>query len=90
MKLFGKIIAWKIKKQDIVTILFTKIKFLAISSIEKKTICFSHSIKIFKLFLLEVFIIKYNNKYIIRLLVDKSWKLQTKLYHINIHSYLLR
>ena len=46
--------------------------------------------KTLKLFLPEALTIKCNNKQTIRLLVDKSTKLQTKPRHVNVHSYWLR
>ena len=46
--------------------------------------------KALTLFLPETLILECDNKQTIRLLVDKSTKLQTKLRHVDIHSHWLR
>ena len=90
MKLFGGAIAQRANKKDMVTTLSIEVELLAISQTAKEAIYLSHLMKALMLFLPEVFTIKCNNKETIRLLVDKSTKLQTKLRHVNIHSYWLR
>ena len=90
MKFFGRTIVWRANKQDIVTILSTKVELLVISQTAKEAIFFSCLMKALKLFLLEVLTIKCNNKQTIRLLVDESIKLQSKLNHVNIYSHLLK
>ena len=87
MKLFDGAITWRANKQYTVTTLSTEVKLLAISQTAKEAIYLSRLIKALKLFLPEALTIKYDNKQTIRLLVDKSTKLQTKLYHVDIHSY---
>ena len=90
MKLFGGAVTWRANKQDMVAILSTEAELLAISQTAKKAIYLSCLMKALTLFLPEVFTIKCNNKQTIRLLVDESTKLQTKLRHIDIHSHWLR
>lgn len=46
--------------------------------------------KALKLFISKALTIEYNNKPTIRLLVDKSITMQTKLRHTNIYSYWLK
>ena len=90
IKLFGRTIAWRANKQDTVTTSSTETELLAISQTAKEAIYLSRLMKALKLFLLEVLTIEYNNKQTIRLLVDESTKLQTKLCHVDIHSHWLR
>ena len=90
MKLFGGEIAWRANKQDTVTTSSTEAELLAISQTAKEAIYFSRLIKALSLPLPEVRTIEYDNKQTIRLLVNESTKLQTKLRHVNIHSYWLR
>ena len=90
MKLFGGAIAWRANKQDIVTTLSTEAELLAISQTAKEAIYLSRLMKALKLFLPEALTIECDNKQTIRLLVDESTKLQTKLRHVDIHSHWLR
>lgn len=90
MKLFGSVIVWRANKQDTVTTSTTKAELLVVSQTAKEAIYLSCLIKALKLVLLKAFIIEYDNLQTIRLLVDKAMKLQTKLRHVDIHSYWLR
>lgn len=82
--------AWRANKQNIVIISSTEAKLLAISQKAKKAIYFSWLIKALNLVILEVLTIEYDNAQTIQLLSDKSMKLQTKLWHINIYLHWLR
>lgn len=90
MKLFGGTIVWRANKQDTVTTSSTEVELLAISQTAKKAIHLSRLMKALTLFLPEALTIECNNKQTIRLLVDKSTKLQTKLRHVDIHSHWSR
>ena len=90
MKLFGGAIAWRANKQDTVTTSSTEAELLAISQTAKEAIYLSRLMKALTLCLPEVLTIECNNKQTIRLLVDESTKLQTKLRHVDIHSHWLR
>ena len=87
MKFFGGAIAWRANKQDTVTTSSTEAELLAILQTSKEAIYLSRLIKALTLSLSEIFIIECNNKQTIRLLVDKSTKLQTKLWYVDIHSH---
>ena len=67
--------------------LFTKVELQTISQIVNKIIYHFCLIKALKLFLLEIFTIKCNNKQTIRLLIENLTKLQTKLHDVNIHFH---
>ena len=90
MKLFGGMVAWRANKQDTVTTSSTEAEFLAISQTAKKAIYLFWLMQALNLVIPEVLTIKCDNAQTIRLLVDKSMKLQTKLRHVNIHSHWLR
>ena len=90
MKLFGGAVAWRANKQDTVTILSIEAELLAISQTAKEVIYFSHLMQALNLIILEALTIECNNAQTIRLLVNKSMKLQTKLRHVNIHLHWLK
>ena len=90
MKLFGGPVAWRANKQDTITTSSTEAELLAISQTAKESIYFSQLMKALKLDLHESLTIECDNTQTIRLLVDKSMKLQTKLRHVDIHSHWLR
>ncbi len=65
MKLFGKAIAFKANKQDMVTTSSTEAELLAISQTAKKAIYLSRQMEGLTLFLLKPLTIECNNKQII-------------------------
>ena len=90
MKLFGGPVAWKANKQDTVTTSSTEAKLLAILQTAKESIYLSRLMKALYLSVPEPLTIECDNTQTIRLLVDESTKLQTKLCHVDIHSHWLR
>ncbi len=90
MKLFGGTVAWRANKQDTVTTSFTEAELLAISQTAKEAIYLSRLMQVLNLVIPETLSIECDNSQTIRLLVDKSMKLQTKLRYIDIHSHRLR
>lgn len=90
MKLFDGAVAWRANKQDTVTTSSTEAELLAISQTAKESIYLSRLMKTLTLSLPEALTIECDNMQTIRLLVNESMKLQTKLRHIDIHSYWLR
>ena len=90
MKLFGGAVAWRANKQDTVTTSSTEAELLAISQTAKETIYLSRLMKALTLLIPEALTIECDNAQTIRLLVDESTKLQTKLRHVDIHSHWLR
>ncbi len=90
MKLFGGAVAWRANKLATVTTLPTEAELLAISQTAKEAIYLSRLMQAFNLVILEALTIECDNVQTIRLLVDKSMKLQTKLQHVDIHSHWLR
>ena len=90
MKLFGGPVAWRANKQDTVTTSSTEAELLALSQTAKETIYLSRLLTALSLELDEPLIIECDNRQTIRLLVEQSMKLQTKLRHVDIHSHWLR
>jgi hypothetical protein len=90
MKLFGGPVAWRANKQDTVTTSSTEAELLAISQTAKEVIYLSRLMKALSLELDEPLTIECDNLQTIRLLVEESMKLQTKLRHVDIHSHWLR
>ena len=89
MKLFGGAVAWRANKQDTVATLSIEDELLAISLTANKAIYLSRSMQALNLVIPELLTIEFDNAQTIRLLVDKSMKLQTKLWHVDIHSHRL-
>ena len=89
MLLFEESIAWKINKQNTITMLSMKAELLALSQITKKAIFISHLLKALTLMIDESLIIKCNNKQTLRLIMKNFMKLSTKLQHVNIHNHWL-
>ena len=87
--LFGEPIAWKINKQNTITMSSTKAELLALSQIAKKAIFISWLLKAMTLRLDKLLIIKCNNKQTLRLVTEDSMKLSTKLWHVDIHNHWL-
>lgn len=90
MKLFGDAVAWRANKQDAVTTSSTEAELLAISQTAKETIYLSRLMKTLTLHIPEALSVECDNAQTIRLLVDESTKLRTKLRHVDIHSHWLR
>ncbi len=90
MKLFGGAVAWRANKQDTVTISYAEAELLAISQTAKEAIYRSRLMQALNLVIPEALKIKCENLQTIRLLVDESMKLQTKLRHVDIYSQWLR
>ena len=90
MKLFGGPIAWRANKQDTVTTSSTEAKLLALSQTAKEAIYLSRLLLALTLQLDEPLTIQCDNVQTIRLMVQESAKLQTKLRHVDIHSHWLR
>ena len=90
MKLFGGPVAWRANKQDTVTTSSTEAELLAISQTAKEPIYLSRLMKALTRDVPEPLTIECDNTQTIRLLVDESTKLQTKLRHVDIHSHWLR
>jgi hypothetical protein len=90
LKLFGGPIAWRANKQDTVTTSSTEAELLALSQTAKETIYISRLLTALSLELDEPLTIECDNRQTIRLLVEESMKLQTKLRHVDIHSHWLR
>lgn len=90
MKLFGGAVAWRANKQDTVTTSSTEAELLAISQTAKEAIYLSRLMQALNLIIPEALTIECDNAQTIRLLVDESMKLQTKLRHVDIHSHWLR
>ena len=89
MKLFGGPVAWRANKQDTVTTSSTEAELLAISQTAKESIYLSRLMKAPKLLVSDPLTIECDNTQTIRLLVDESTKLQTKLRHVDMHSHWL-
>lgn len=89
MKLFGGAVAWRANKQDTVTASSTEAELLAVSQTAREAIYLSRLMKALTLVLPETLTIECDNLQTIRLLVDETMKLQTKLRHVDIHSHWL-
>ena len=90
MKLFGGAVAWRANKQDTVTTSSTEAELLAISQTAKEAIYLSCLMQALNFVIPEALTIECDNAQTIRLLVDESMKLQTKLRNVDIHSHLVR
>ncbi len=90
MKLFGRAVALRANKLDTVTTLSTEAEFWAISQTGKEAIYLSRLMQALNLVIPEALTIEFGNLQTMRLLVDKSMKLQTKLRNVDIHSHCLR
>ncbi len=90
MKLFGGAVAWRANKQDKVITLSNKAELLAISQTGKEAIYLSCLLQALNLVIPEALTMEFNNAQTFQFLVDESMKLQTKLRHVDIHSYWLR
>ena len=90
MKLFGRAVALKSNMPDTVTTSSTEADVLAISQTAKEAIYLSRLTQALNLVIPESPTIEYDNAKTIRLFVDKSVKLQTKLLHVDNYSHWLR
>ena len=82
--------AWRANKQDTVTTSSTEAELLALSQTAKEAIYMARLFKALSLELNEPLSIQCDNRQTLRLLVEESLKLQTKLRHVDIHSHWLR
>ncbi len=87
--LFRGAIAWKASKQNTVTISSTKAELLALSQTTKEAIFISQLLKALILKLNKPLVVECDNSQTLRLVIEKSMKLSTKLHHVNIHNYWL-
>jgi hypothetical protein len=90
MTLFGGPIAWRANKQDTVTTSSTEAEFLALSQTAKEAIFLSRLLQALTVRLDEPLTILCDNRQTLRLLIEESAKLTTKLRHVDIHSHWLR
>ncbi len=88
--LFGGPVAWRANKQDTVTTSSTEAELLALSQAAKEAIYMARLFKALSLELNEPLSIQCDNRQTLRLLLEESLKLQTKLRHVDIHSHWLR
>ncbi len=73
-----------------VTMSSTEAELLTLLQTAKEAIYIVRLFRVLKVELDESLTIEYNNLIIIRLLVEKAAKLQTKFRHVDIHFYWLR
>ncbi len=90
MKSFGGEVVLRANKQDTVTTSSTEAELLAISQTAKDAIHVLCLMQALNLVIPEALIIECKNAETIRLSVDKSMKLKTKLRHVDIDSHWLR
>ena len=90
MKLFGRAVAWRANKQDTITTLSIEAEILSISQTAKEAIYLSRLMQPLNLVIPEAVTIEFDSTQIIRLLVDKSMELQSKLQHVDIYSHWVR
>ncbi len=89
MKLFVEEMAFRANKQDTVTISSIEAELLAISQTAKEAIYLFRLMQALNLVILEALQIESDDSQTIQLLVGKSIKLQTKLWHVDIYSHWL-
>lgn len=90
MLLFRESIAWKINKQNTVTMSSTKAELLVLSQTAKKAIFTSQLLNALTLRFNKLLIIKCDNQQTLRLVMKDFMKLSTKLQHMNIHNHWLQ
>ena len=79
IKLFGRLVAWRANKQDMVTTSSTEAELLALSQTTKEAIYMSRLLIALRLEIDKPLTIECDNRQTIRLLVEQSARLQTKL-----------
>ena len=89
-RLFDDFIDWAIKKKIIVIIFITEIKLLSLLHAKKEFLWWSNLFSKLKFNINHDFIIFNDNRQIIRLLISKISRIETKLRHINIAQCWLR
>jgi hypothetical protein len=89
-KLYGGPIAWKATKQQTITTSSTEAELLAISTTAKEAIWWQRLFKSLDFDTKELLQIDCDNRQTIRLLVENSPILPTKLRHVDIHQHWLR
>lgn len=90
MKLFGGPVAWRENKQDTVTTSTTEAEVLALSQTAKEAVYLARLLKGLSLRLPGPLTIDCDNRQSIKLLVEESTRLQTKLRHVDIHGLWIR
>ncbi len=89
-KLFDDMIDWAVKKQFIVSIFIIEAKFFSMLHADKKLIWWIHFFQKLKFDSNQKIMIYNDNLQIIRLLISKILKIETKLRHVDIAQCWLR
>ena len=89
-RLFDDFINWAIKKQIIVIIFITEIELLSLLHAKKEFLWWNNLFNKLKFNINDDFIIFNDNRQIIRLLISKKLRIETKFRHINIAQCWLR
>ncbi len=89
-KLFDNMIDWAVKKQFIVSIFIIETKFLSMLHADKKLIWWIHLFQKLKFDFNQKIIIYNDNLQIIRFLISKILKTETKLRHVDIAQCWLK
>ena len=90
LKLFGDPVAWRSSKQDTVTTSSTEAELLALSQMAKEAIAVEHLFQALNLQLDEKLTIEVDNRQTMRLIIEESVRLQTKLKHVDVHNHWLQ
>ena len=91
MKLFSGLVGWRANKQNTVTTSITEAELLALVQATKEGLFVSRLLAELTIKLDNHHItVQYNNTQTIRLVTTEIATLQTKLRHLDIHSYWLR
>ena len=90
MKLFGGPILWKAGKQDTVTTSSTEAELLALSSAAKEEYALRRLFEEIELDIEQAWSLVCDNLQTLRLLVEETAKLTTRLRHVDIHRHWLR
>ncbi len=89
-KLFDDMIDWIVKKQFIVSIFIIEAKFFSMLHVDKKLIWWIHFFQKLKFDSNQKIMIYNDNLQIIRFLISKILKIETKLRHVDIAQCWLR
>lgn len=90
MSLFGGPIAWRAARQDTVTTSTTEAETLALEHTAKETIALKRLFRDFQLELGDVWKIFCDNQQTIRLVVEQTERISTKLRHVDIQNMWLK
>jgi hypothetical protein len=88
--LFDEMIDWAVKKQFIVSIFITEAKLLSMLHADKKLIWWIHFFQKLKFNSNQKIMIYNDNLQIIRFLISKIFKIETKLRHVDIAQCWLK